>query len=216
MPVVPFIAGVLPLAHPQEVESASMTRIALPQHGEMSAEQLRVYDIVKRRSRDDRVGAPYQLALHCPAFLEHWQRVGEELRYKTSLPARLSELAILITARHWTCQYEWYAHEPHARRAGLADDVIEAVRRGERPAFAAEDEAAIYDFCTQLHETRSLGEAAHGRVLALFGAAGVVELTALIGHYAMVAMMLNANAYGPPAGVDPPLPAIGQGNGECA
>lgn len=182
-----------------------MPRIPLPVAGTLTPEQQRVHDFVKRRSRDDRVGPPYQLALHCPAFLEKWQQVGEKLRYHTSLPPRLSELAILVTSRHWDCQCEWHAHEPHARKGGLSEAVIEAVRLGERPAFDDPDEAAIHDYCRELHERRTVSSKTYQAVLDRYGAAGVVELTALVGHYAMVAMMLNAHQYELPDGVALPL-----------
>ncbi len=185
-----------------------MPRIPLPAAGKLTPEQQRVHDFVKGRSRDDRVGPPYQLALHCPEFLNKWQQVGEYLRYGTRLPPRLSELAILVTARHWNCQYEWRAHEPHARKNDLPEAVIEAVRHGRRPEFEDPDDEAIHDYCRELHENRAVSEAVYRRVLDRFGAAGVVELTALAGHYAMVAMMLNAHEYGLPEGVAPPLPEL--------
>ncbi len=185
-----------------------MPRIPLLTAETMSPEQQRVHDFVKSRSRDDRVGAPYQLALHCPDFLEKWQQVGERLRYGTSLPKRLSELAILITSRHWNCQYEWHAHEIHARNSGLPEEVIEAVRSGHRPVFTDPDEAVIYDYCRELHECRTVTSKVYQRVLSRFGTMGTVELTALVGHYAMIAMMLNAHDYQPPAGMASPLPAL--------
>ena len=184
-----------------------MPRIPLlPAHA-LSPEQRRVHDFVKGRSRDDRVGPPYQLALHSPLFLEKWQQVGEQLRYHTSLPPRLSELAILVTARHWSCQYEWLAHESHARKSGLPAAVIESIRTGRPPAFDDGDDAAVYDYCRELHERHFVGAGNHRRVLNRFGTAGIVELTALIGHYAMIAMMLNAHEYELPSGKAPPLPA---------
>jgi 4-carboxymuconolactone decarboxylase len=184
-----------------------MPRLPLPADGPMTPEQQRVHDFVKGRSKGNYVGAPYQVALHCPAFLEKWQQVGEQLRYHTSLPPRLSELAILVTARHWNCQYEWHAHESHARKAGLPDAVIEAVRRGKRPPSMSADEEAVHDYCRELHENRMVSDGVYRRVLDRHGAAGAVELTALIGHYAMIAMMLNAHDYTLPAGTESPLPA---------
>ncbi|OGA41377.1 MAG: hypothetical protein A3G24_06415 [Betaproteobacteria bacterium RIFCSPLOWO2_12_FULL_62_13] len=183
-----------------------MPRIPLLPVESLTPEQRRVYDAIKASSRDDRVGAPYQLALHCPEFLEKWQQIGALLRYRNSLPPRLSELAILVTARHWDCQYEWHAHEPHAIKGGLPAGVIDAIRSGKRPAFNDPDEEAIHDFCRELHETHFVSAHAYQRVLDRFGTVGVVELTALIGHYAMVAMALNAHDHGLPAGVAPPLP----------
>lgn len=184
-----------------------MPRIPLPAEGKLDPDQQRVHDFVKGRSKGNYVGAPYQIALHCPAFLEKWQQVGEQLRYHTCLPPRLSELAIMVTARHWDCQYEWIAHEPHARKAGLPDSVIEAVRLGRRPPTLEPDEEAVYDYCRELHERHFVSDAVYHRVLGRFSAAGAVELTALIGHYAMIAMMLNAHEYRLPDGTRPPLPA---------
>lgn len=184
-----------------------MPRIPLLALKDMTPEQRRVHDFVKGRARDDQVGPPYQLALHCPEFLEKWQQVGERLRYRNSLPPRLSEMAILITARHWDCQFEWCAHEPHAVKGGLPAAVIEAVRRGERPAFDDSDTEAVYDYCRELHEKHFVSADKYQRVLDRFGVVGVVELTALIGHYAMIAMTLNAHEYELPEGMVPRLPA---------
>lgn len=184
-----------------------MPRIPLPTAGHLTPEQQRVHDFVKGRSRDNRVGAPYQLALHSPAFLEKWQQVGEQLRYHSSLVPRHSELAILVTARHWDCQYEWYAHEPHARASGLPEPVIEAIRHGQRPRFDDPGDAVIHDYCRELHERRAVSSETYRRALDLLGPAGVVDLTALAGHYAMIAMMLNAHEYTLGEDVPAPLPA---------
>lgn len=125
-----------------------MPRIPLLPVENLTPEQRRVYDAIKLSSRDGRVGAPYQLALHCPEFLEKWQQAGALLRYRSSLPPRLSELAILVTARHWDCQYVWYAHEPPAIKGGLSAAVIAAIRTGQRPAFDDPDEETIHaDSC---------------------------------------------------------------------
>ena len=184
-----------------------MPRIPLLTEATMTPEQKRVHDFVKGRSRDNHVGAPYQLALHCPEFLERWQQVGETLRYYNSLPPALSEMAILITARHTSCQYEWIAHEPHARKGGLPDSVIEAIRHGNRPLFDDRDTESIYDYCKEAHEKHFVSDATYKRVLDRFGIKGTVELTALIGHYAMIAMMINAHEFGTD-GLAPPLPAL--------
>jgi len=183
-----------------------MARIPIPSEQDRTSEQQRVYDEIKAHSRDNRVGAPYQLGLHCPQFLEKWADVGRLLRYGTSLPPRLSELAILVTAHHWTCQYEWMAHEPHALKAQLPQSVVEAIRLGKRPVFADPTDEAVYLYCRQLHETHFVDDDTYERVLVKLGATGIVELTALVGHYAMIAMMLNANGYSVPPGAEESLP----------
>ncbi len=112
---------------------------------------------------------------------------------------------ILIVARHWTSQFEWYSHEGQALKAGVTADVIEALRHGRAPAFARDDEQIIYDYATELLEKKSVGEASYQRALDLFGTVGVVELTALLGYYVMVAMTLNAHEIPLPAGATLPL-----------
>jgi 4-carboxymuconolactone decarboxylase len=180
-------------------------RIPLFPMENMTAEQRQVYDAVVSGPRG-KVEGPLRAALHRPELAEKWQQFGAALRYGASLSPRLSELAILVTARAWDSQFEWYAHAPHAARAGLAPEVIEAVRTGARPEFANADEQAIYDYVTELQQTHSISEATYQRALELFDVIGVVELTALTGYYSMVAMTLNAHEIPMPAGVQPPLP----------
>jgi 4-carboxymuconolactone decarboxylase len=185
-----------------------MARIPLLTLEQMSPEQRRVHDAVVSGPRGAMVG-PLRAALHNPELADRWQQLGALLRYRTSLPPRLSELAILVTARHWDCQYEWHAHERHARAAGLPDSVIEAIRRGAHPAFESAEDEMIYRYAVELHRTRFVSDATYARVLERFGAPGAVELTALLGYYAMVAMTLNAHELPLPEGAAPPLPAAG-------
>jgi len=128
------------------------------------------------------------------------------LRFKTGFAPRLSELAILVTARHLDCQYEWAAHERHALKGGLAQTVIDAIKAGRRPQLAA-DEQAVYDYATELHERRAVSSATYEKAQAAFGTVGVVELTALLGYYTMVAMTLNAHEIMPEGPA--PLPKRG-------
>lgn len=188
-----------------------MPRIPLVSKESLTEEQRPVYDaIVSVGSRGGAIPAPYQLTLHCPELTDKWQQIGGLLRFRTSLPLRLSELAILVTARHWDCQYEWYGHEPEALRGGLSPAVIDAIRMGERPRFEKPDEEWVYDYCRELHERHFVSDAVYQRVLGAFGITGVVELTALVGYYAMVAMALNAHQFPLPAGVTSPLPPVGR------
>lgn len=183
-----------------------MPRIPFPALEDMTAEQRRVYDAVVKGPRGV-VRGPLRAALHRPELADKWQQLGELLRYRTSLSPRLSELAILVTARHWDSQFEWHAHEPPAREAGLSDAVIEPIRQGTRPAFAATDEATIYDYARMLLERHVVDDATYQRTLALVETVGIVELTALIGYYSMVAMTLNAHEIPLPEGTPAPLPA---------
>ena len=186
-----------------------MARIPLFPLDDMSVEQQRVYDTVVSGPRGVVVG-PLRAALHRPELAEKWQQFGEILRYRTSLAPRLSELAILITARHWTSQLEWQQHAPAALKGGLSPAVIESIRNGQRPGFGAGDEQAVYDFCREMHEQKSVGNDTYARAHELLGTLGVVELTALVGYYTMVAMTLLAHEIPLPEGSAPALPPLGR------
>lgn len=181
-----------------------MARIPLFPLDRMTEEQRRVYDAVVSGPRGVVVG-PLRAALHRPELADKWQQFGEILRYRTSLPPRLSELAILVTARHWTSQLEWQQHEPAALKGGLAAEVVEAIRDGKRPKFARYDEQTVYDYCAELHEKRSVADATYRRAHELLGTVGMVELTALVGYYTMVAMTLIAHEIPLPEGAAPAL-----------
>lgn len=176
-------------------------RIPLVGPDRLDAEQRRVFDSIAG-SRGHVVG-PFLALLHAPDLADRVQNLGAFLRYKTCLGPRLSELAILVTSRRWSCQFEWFAHEPHARAAGLAEPIIEAIRAGRRPEAMADDEAVVFDFATAVTETGMVTDAAHAAVREKFGVVGVVELTALVGYYSMLAMTLNAHRVGPPDGAEP-------------
>jgi 4-carboxymuconolactone decarboxylase len=181
-----------------------MARIALPAYEDLTPEQRRVYDeVVRTRGK---LHGPLRAAILNPELADKWQMLGELLRYRTSLPPRLSELAILVTARHFDSQFEWYAHEAPALGGGLAPAVIDAIRDGRRPQFANRDEELIYEYSTTLHRSHFVDEMRYQAALAEFGALAIVELTALLGYYAMVAMTLNAHEIPLPNGVANPLP----------
>jgi 4-carboxymuconolactone decarboxylase len=181
-----------------------MARIPLFPLEPMTPEQRRVYAAIVAGPRGS-VEGPLRVALHQPKLADAWQALGAELRFRAGLAQRLRELVILIVARHWTSQFEWYSHEGQALKAGIAADVIDAVRHGRAPAFAHDDEQIVYDFATELLEAKAVGEASYQRALDRFGVVGVVELTALIGYYVMVAMTLNAHEIPLPDGAPPPL-----------
>lgn len=180
-------------------------RIPLLAPEAMNPAQRKVYDAVVSGPRGAMVG-PLRAAIHSPDLAEKWQQFGAVLRYQTTLGARLNELAILITARHFDAQFEWHVHVQAARKAGLPEPIIEALRLAQRPVGMNDDESMIFDYCDQLHRTHFVSDASHRRVRERFGTVGVVELTALIGYYAMVAMTLNAHQLPLPEGVSPPMP----------
>ena len=180
-------------------------RLPLPCAETLSDAQRRVYDAIESGPRGT-VPALFMALLHNPELADRIQRLGALLRYETSLEPRLSELAILAIARHWSCQYEWHWHAAEAERASLPDAVIEAVKHRRPPPLTEPVEMAVYDFTCELQANRSVSDETYDKALALLGPAGVVELTALNGYYAMIAMTLNEHRVPLPDGAAPQLP----------
>jgi 4-carboxymuconolactone decarboxylase len=154
---------------------------------------------------------PFNAWLRSPELGARLQAVGEQIRYKSSLPLRLNEFAILITARYWTSQYEWYAHLPHALMAGLDRKIAADLARGKRPARMQADEAAVYDFCTELHRKKKVGDKNFKRALKLFGEQGVIDLVGVSGYYTAVSMTLNVAEVALPKGEKLPLGPLKRG-----
>ena len=176
-----------------------MPRIPLPSPEEMNPEQRRVYDAIVTGPRGRLVG-PLRAILH---RADKWQQFGELLRYRTSLSPKLSELAILVTARHTRSSLEWHIHEQMALKAELPASIIADIFAQRRPVGADDDMLAIYDYAHELTEGNTVSDATHKRVTGRFGVVGVVELTALVGYYTMVAMTLNAHQIPLPEGAEP-------------
>ena len=148
---------------------------------------------------------PFNAWLRSPELGELLQKVGAHIRFRSSLPPRLNELAILVTARHWTSQFEWYAHRLLALKAGLGEKLIDELARNRRPKKMRADEAAVYEFCTQLHRRKNVTDAAYRRVVALFGEQGAMDMIAASGYYTVVSMTLNVAQVAVPPGEKPPL-----------
>ncbi|HEX3709010.1 MAG TPA: carboxymuconolactone decarboxylase family protein [Pseudolabrys sp.] len=142
---------------------------------------------------------PFAAWLHAPQFGGLVQQLGAHCRYQTALPARLSEFAILCTARQWRAQYEWFAHEPMAEKAGVKPKTIADVRAGRAPKSAPADERAIYAFVQELYKAKRVSDRTYKRVQAILGDAPTVELVGILGYYVLVAMTLNVFRMMPPA-----------------
>jgi 4-carboxymuconolactone decarboxylase len=153
-------------------------------------------------------GGPFNVLLRSPQMGDIAQQLGAYVRYHSSLPARLNEMAILITARQWTAQYEWYAHKRLALQAGLSPAVIDAIAAGRQPADMRADERALYLFETEVLETRQVGDATFRSAIAQFGERGVVDLMGVMGYYQLVSMVLNVDRYPLPDGTAPELRTI--------
>jgi 4-carboxymuconolactone decarboxylase len=151
------------------------------------------------------LSGPYNPMLRSPVMGERLFQLMDYLRFKTSLPKRLNELAILIQARLWTSQVEWYAHHPIALKAGLSESVAAELKEGRRPTAMQPDEAVVYDFCTELCTTHAVSDATFERARSMLGEQQVVDLIAVSGTYVTVAMLLNAAEESVPAGKPAPL-----------
>jgi len=174
---------------------------------EMNPAQRKVYDEIAGGPRGG-VRGPFNALLRSPELADRAQKMGEYIRFNTSLPPRLSELAILITARQWSSQYEWYAHYPLALKGGLAPEAAAELAKGRRPAAMKDDEAAVYDFCTELHQKKAVSDAVYKAALERLGERGVIDLIGISGYYTMVSMVLNVDRYPLPEGVLSPLPVM--------
>jgi 4-carboxymuconolactone decarboxylase len=172
---------------------------------EMTPAQRRVHDLIIA-GRRGRFGGPFQLLIRAPEICEHAAKLGEHLRWGTSLPDRLSELAIITTAKFWRAQYEWYAHAPLAEKAGVSADAVEAIRSGATPSFTRPDEALVYGICTELFKSQRLTDESFKEAVATLGETGLTEVIAIIGYYTLIGNTLNVFQVAVPEGTTPPFP----------
>ena len=156
-------------------------------------------------SKPGPLGGPFNIWLRSPNIGNLIQKLGEEIRFRSSLPSRLNEMAIIITARLWTSQYEWYAHHKLALDAGLDPAIADEIAQGRRPEKMSEDERVVYDFSIELHETKAVSDATYKAALDKFGERGVMDLMAVNGFYVLVSMCLNVDRTPLPDGIPLPL-----------
>jgi len=158
------------------------------------------------RGSSTTIRGPFAVFLHAPAFGELAQRLGGHCRFNTGVPPRLSEFAILVTARLWRAQYEWFAHVPQAERAGVKPQTIRDLHKGRMPKAAPKDERTIYNFIQELYKTRRVSDKTFSRVRTLLGDAATVELVGVLGYYVLISMILNVFRMSPPPGEALPFP----------
>ena len=151
------------------------------------------------------LGGPFNVLLRSPEMGDYAQKLGEYARFRPAVPAKLRELAIIVTARHWTAQYEWYAHRRAAAQEGLKEDIITAIANRKRPVGMQPDEEVVYNFANELLETKQVSDAAFKAVVDRFGEKGAVDIIGVMGYYQMVSMLLNVDRYPLPAGTQPEL-----------
>jgi 4-carboxymuconolactone decarboxylase len=154
------------------------------------------------------LASPFNVWNRRPELADRLQKVGEYVRFKSSLPSRLNEFAILVVAREWSAQYEWFAHHRLAMAGGLDPAVAEDLAQGRRPANMKPDEAVVYDFAMELHRRHGVSDAVYKRAVDAFGEQGVADLIAVSGYYVLVAMTVNVDRTPIPNEGKPPLPAL--------
>lgn len=171
----------------------------------MTPEQKKVADAIQSGPRGAGLRGPFNALLRSPEICDLVQRVGAYVRYSSAIPSRLNEMAIIMAGRKWTAQYEFYAHRKLAIEAGLKTDICDAIAAGKRPSAMQEDEAEVYDFCTELLGTGQVSDGNFKRIADRFGERGVIDLIGAVGYYSLVSMVLNVDRVPLPAGETPPL-----------
>src|ERR1700693_2902972 len=209
-----FCAGVIGLAGTAMAQAPTTPDLHLRgdrfkplAYEQMTPEQKTLTDHVLAGDRGSMNG-PYNVLLRSPEMGDLAQNYGAHMRFHSSVPRKLNEFAILMTARFWNSQYEWSAHHKYALEAGLSPEVIEGVATGKRPTSMQADEEAVYNFCTELLNTRQVSDATFNATVDKFGERGVVDLIGVMGYYPLVSMLLNVDRYPLPDGGQPELKPI--------
>lgn len=166
----------------------------------LNVEQRAAHDAIVSGARG-KVEGPLRVWLLSPELAQRAQALGAFCRFETSLPTRLVELAIIVTAAHWRAEFEWHVHAPLAAASGIAAEAIEAIGDRDDPCLSEPDETIVYRFARELCETRQLGDPTFDAATALFGEAGLVELVGVLGYYALISMTINAFQVALPEGV---------------
>src|SRR5579863_712974 len=192
-------SGVFGRAGTAEKQEETDMRLKLLSPGEMSADQKQTYDesIAGKRGAPP---PPMMAWLNSPEMARHATRLGGFLRFDTVFPAKLSEIAILVTARHWTSHYEWFAHKRLALKGGLDPKIIDDIRDRRTPQFDDPKARMIYDVATSLHQGHGVAKGLYDEAVKMLGERGIVEIIGLCGYYTMVSMTLNTFEFGLPEG----------------
>jgi 4-carboxymuconolactone decarboxylase len=151
------------------------------------------------------LGGPFNVLLRSPEMGDLAQKLGEYARFRPAVPGKLRELAIILTARHWTSHYEWYAHRRAAAQEGLKEDIILSIANRKRPSGMEPDEEAVYNFATELLENKQVSDGTYKAVVDRFGEKGAVDLIGVMGYYQLVSMLLNVDRYPLPTGTQPEM-----------
>lgn len=186
-----------------------MSRLSKKTYAELSSSQQATFDdIVASRPvkpEDGHIGGPFDVWLRSPEMGKRLVDLGGFFRFRSSVERRYIELAILVTGQHWQAQFEWFAHEPMARKAGVPEPVIAAIKQGIQPSFADPGDSAAHALATELHRNRKLSDSTFADAVKCFGETGVAELIGLCGFYSLVSMTLNGFDVELPAGAEKPF-----------
>lgn len=168
-----------------------MPRVPALKPADMSEEQRRIHDAIVNGPRG-RVEGPLKVWLHSAPLADKAQQLGQFARFDSSLEPRLSELAIMITGRFWTAQFEWAVHKGFALKAGLDEHVLDAIRDRRTPDFKRRDERVVYDFSRALHEHHKISDALYAEAVEVLGQRQVIDLVGILGYYTLISMTINA------------------------
>lgn len=175
---------------------------------EMTPPQRTMIEHLLAGPRGGSTEGPFNVQLRSPEMGDLGQQFGAATRFATTVPRKLYELAILVTARHWTAQFEWTAHHRGALQAGLSPAIADAIAEGRRPSSMQPDEAAVYDFASELLQTKQVSDRTFAAAKQQLGERGVVELISVMGWYGLVSMYLNVDQYPLPDGTQPELKSL--------
>jgi 4-carboxymuconolactone decarboxylase len=176
----------------------------VPKDKMTEAQKKALEEVVASRGAGGAEG-PFVPMLRSPELMNRLQTFGEYVRFHNSIGTKLTEFVILLTARQWTQQYEYDAHQPLALKAGLNQEIISAITEGRRPTGMAADEEIVYDFCSELRQNQGVSDATYARAVGKFGEQGVIDMTGLVGYYTTLAMIMNVARSPLPDGKKPPL-----------
>ncbi|KXS18432.1 hypothetical protein M427DRAFT_53817 [Gonapodya prolifera JEL478] len=192
---------------PKSLETLSGERFPSLRDDQMTPEQIVARNGIVGGPRGGVVG-PFNCLLRSPVMCEVAQRVGAAVRFQSSLPAKLNEMVIIMTGRHWNAQFEFYAHRLLAEQAGLDPAIADAIAQNRRPDRMSPEETAVYEFVTELIKTTRVSDANYNRAKSLFGERGVVDIIVAMGYYSLVSFALNVDKYPLPPDAKPLVEVI--------
>ena len=187
------------------VSAVAQNRMPMIPEDQMSSAQKKAVEEFKSARGQATLTGPWTVLVRVPELLTLGRMWRDHVQNRTVIGNKLTELVILITAREWTQQYEWNAHQQAAIKAGLKAEIVQAIAEGRRPERMLEDEEIVYDFCTELQRNRSVSDATYARTRAKIGEEGIVEAASIQGFYALLAMTMNVARTPLAAGAQPPL-----------